>query len=57
MYAVYVSNENLAVNGVAVEKQLSQTRCDGVWARVIPETVDVVSCVILWKGGTVAAIW
>ena len=44
VYAAYVSNVEFAVNGVAIDKQASHDRNDGVWVRVVVESVDSVRC-------------
>ena len=52
VYAAYVSNVAFAVNGVAFDKQASFGRNDGVWARVVVESVDTVRATFLFSNLT-----
>lgn len=42
VYAAYVTNVAFAVNGVDFDKQVSRGRNDGIWTRVVVESVDPV---------------
>ena len=43
LYATYVRNEDFAINGVSVNKQTSRDQTDGIWCRIVIDTVLGVS--------------